>query len=321
MKRTLLAVLLLACVGGCEGDPRWSVAEPSLDRVALSVWASAKDDVWAVGGALGSGGDALIDHFDGTRWSTIPTGTSATLWWVHGIGKNDLWMVGEAGTILHWDGTTLTPSPSGTSKTLYGIWGASDDDLWAVGGRPGQDGVILHFDGNAWTSVPVPVAFVAYFKVWGAAPNDVFVCGEAGTLVHFDGSAWAPIATGLPPSTTLFTVFGRSGSDVYTVGGFGRGVALHYDGAAATPVADPLLDGAGALAGVSVASDGTLLLVGAAGTKLRGKPGALVDDSAEQPSDDLHAAFFIGDEAYVVGGNYLAPAGAARHGVIGRFGR
>jgi hypothetical protein len=297
------------------------VPQPALDRVPLSVWQAAPNDLVAAGGALGSGGDGLLIHYDGASWTQIPTGTQATSWWVFGLSARDVYLVGEMGTILHYDGATVTSMTSGTDRTLYGIWGASANDLWAVGGRPGQDGVLLHKDANGWQVQASPVPFVAYFKVWGSASNDVFVCGEAGTIMHFDGTGWTQQPTGLGVTTTLFTVAGRGPNDVFAVGGAANAVALHYDGHAWTPLPDALLASADRLAGVSEDTDGSVILVGAGGTKLRGKPGALIDDSAELPRDDLHAAWFQNGEIFTVGGNYLAPAGAARHGVVGRYGR
>ncbi len=286
------------------------------------MWAAGPNDVYSSGGALGSGGEGLLVHFDGSAWSTIPLGTTATLWWVFGLGPRDVYLVGEQGTILHWDGSAVTSMTSGTASTLYGIWGTGADDLWSVGGRPGQDGVLLHKDASGWQVLPSPVPFVAFFKIWGVAANDIFLCGEGGTIVHYDGAAWTVQPTGLSSTTTLFTIAGRSHGEVYSVGGFGKAVAMRYDGAAWSPMPDALLANTGSLAGVSVdPHDGTLILVGEGGIKLRGKPGALVDESAEAPHDDLHSAFYLDGELYTVGGNYLAPTGAARHGVIGHYGR
>lgn len=309
--------VLCTLLWGC-GPSRWSATHAS-DRVPLSVWAASPSRAFVSGGALGSGGPALFVRYDGGAWSEIATGTDATLWWVHGLSPTDVWLVGERGTILRWDGRTLTPEPSGTDRTLFGIWGAHAADLWAVGGRPGQDGVLLHRDANGWTVEPVPRAFVAFFKVWGSAAADVFICGEGGTVAHWDGQSWTLQPTGLPDSTTLFTVAGRAPNDVYAVGGFGRAIALHYDGVAWTPIADAVVQKAGSLAGVSVASDGTVVMVGSAGTKLRGRPGAFVDETAAPPRADLHAAFAFPGEAFAVGGNYLAPAPSAREGVIAQF--
>jgi hypothetical protein len=119
-------------------------------------------------------------------------------------------------------------------------------------------------------------------------------------------------------NVTLFTVHGRSRDDVAAVGGFGRGVAIHYDGTRWSAIDDPLLAQVGSLAGVAVAEDGTLAIVGAGGIKLRGKPGALTEDTLDPPRDDLHAAFSLGSSFFSVGGNYLAPPGAVRHGVLAR---
>ena len=49
------------------------------------------------------------------------------------------------------------------------------------------------------------------------------------------------------------------------------------------------------------------MLVGGSGTKLRGRPGAWIDESAFATREDLHAASIVGGEIFTVGGNYLAP--------------
>jgi photosystem II stability/assembly factor-like uncharacterized protein len=319
VKSSLLVTALL--LAACDPTAHWSVQEPDLNRVVLSVSALAPNDAYAVGGALSSGGDGLFLHYDGTTWHPIPVATQATLWWVFARVPNDVYLVGELGTIFHWDGQALSPMVSGTDRTLYGVWGASADDLWAVGGKPGTDGVILHKDPTGWTVQPTPVPFVAFFKVWGTSSSDVFVCGEGGTILHFDGHTWTSQPTGEPASTTLFTVAGRSPTDVYAVGGFGHPVALHYDGTTWSPLSDPALAQASSLAGVSVDPDGSVILVGASGTRLRGHPGSLLDETDFAPRDDLHATAFTHHEIFAVGGNYVSPPGSPRHGVIAHFGK
>jgi photosystem II stability/assembly factor-like uncharacterized protein len=201
------------------------------------------------------------------------------------------------------------------------VWGVSDDDLWAVGGHPDLDGVILHKDAAGWRVVPSPTTTAAYFKVWGAASNDIFICGQGGTILHYDGNGWTAQPTGLDQTVTLFTVAGSSGKDVWTVGGTGVALALHYDGASWTPVNDSVLNDHGGLAGVAVDHDGTALLVGSNGAKLRGRVGALVDETElDRITTDLHAVAFRDGEAFVVGGNYLASCGRMCQGVIGHYG-
>lgn len=307
--------LLLCFLCGCDGA-EWSLLAPDLDRVALSVWASGRE-VYVVGGPLGSAGESLLLQFEGPRFVPIPLGTTTTLWWVFGLPSGARYAVGEQGTVLQFSAASAPVKETTlTDHTLYGIWGADENDLWAVGGQPGKDGVLLHKDTNGWQTVPAPVPFVAFFKVWGSASDDVFVCGEGGTILHYDGKEWAQQSSGLPPSTTLFTVAGRAADDVYAVGGFGQGIMLHYNGRLWQPVDDPALVEVGGLAGVGVDTDGSVVVVGASGTKLRGMPGALQVDSNAPPHDDLHATFIAQGHALAVGGNYLAPPGAVRHGVV-----
>jgi photosystem II stability/assembly factor-like uncharacterized protein len=59
---------------------------------------------------------------------------------VWGSAPNDVWIVGEQGTILHYDGTNWNVSNSGTRTTLRRVLGTAADDVW-VGG---DNGVILH---------------------------------------------------------------------------------------------------------------------------------------------------------------------------------
>ncbi len=200
------------------------------------------------------------------------------------------------------------------------MWGASPDDAWAVGGLPDVDGVILRKDASGWRVIASPTSTGAYFKVWGSSANDVFICGQGGTILHWDGAALAPQPTGLAANVTLFTVHGRAPNDVYAVGGLGSAVVLHYDGTAWTPLADPALAHAPGLAGVSVDGDGTLVVSGANGTLLRGRPGALADESRAVTSEDLHAVSIRGGDVFTVGGNYFAPAPAVRRGVVAHFG-
>jgi hypothetical protein len=311
--------LLLLLVAGCD-QPHWSLVAPDLDRVALSVWGQSPRDAFVVGGPLGSAGDSLFVRYDGASLHPVDVGLQVTLWWVFGLSSSDVYAVGEAGTVLRWDGTALSRLPVPTTDTLFGIWGTSDDDLWAVGGKPDQSGTLLHKDASGWHLITGLPNTEAYFKVWGAAANDVYVCGQGGTILHWDGATFTNQPTGLPPAISLFTVDGRSATDVYAVGGLANAVALHNDGRGWVPVADPALTDAGPLAGVSVAADGSVIFVGGNGEKLRGRPGALQDESSAVTRTDLHTAAIIDGEILAVGGNWLAPAPATRHGVIARYG-
>lgn len=318
--RGALFALVVALVVGCTTEPHWSLPLPALDRAALSVYESAEPPrhAWVVGGALGSGGGALALGYDGARWTRYDVATDATLWWVTEVA-GQAFAVGERGTMLQLPSGAPVQTP--TTSTLYGVWGSDGGTVWVVGGEADLSGVILARRGDgSWIDRTPAGASGAFFKVWGSSDSDVWICGQAGALLHWDGQALTAVDSGVSRTVSLFTVAGRGADDVYAVGGAAGAVALHYDGTRWSPLVEPALADLPGLSGVSVDRDGTAILVGFGGTKLRGRPGALVDESAAATRDDLHAASIVAGEVFAVGGEYLAPAPAARSGVVAHYG-
>jgi hypothetical protein len=83
-------------------------------------------------GSLENGAAPGFCSSDGWCWrNPLPQGNWLNGVW--GSGAGDVWTVGRFGTILHWDGSAWTSIPSGTPATLYGVWGSGAGDVWAVG--------------------------------------------------------------------------------------------------------------------------------------------------------------------------------------------
>ena len=58
-----------------------------------------------------------------------------------GSAKGELWLVGDAGTIVYYNGTTWTRQDDASGVTLRGVWfDAETGGTWIVGDR----GLILH---------------------------------------------------------------------------------------------------------------------------------------------------------------------------------
>ena len=307
--------LAAALLAGCA-SPEWTVLDDALGGVLLSANGDTLDDVWTVGGGLGTPGDALALRRSGDGWENMPTGFTDTLWWVWVSSPTDVFMVGENGRIARWDGSSITTMESGTTSVLYGVWGTSPTDVWAVGGDPfgmGDTDVILHYDGSTWTPATVPMPEgVAFFKVWGTASDDVWVVGQRGQILHWDGAAWSHVAS--PTTAPLFTVHGNTSGEIWIVGG-PPAVILRWDGSAFADVELPAP--ASLLNGVAVAPNGEVLIVGARGTKLwYGADGVWIDDFDAPPAGDLHGAWIGGDHALAVGGNFNSPSGTARMGIL-----
>ena len=187
-------------------------------------------------------------RFDGTAWSEeLETPGIAQLYGVWTSGPDDVFAVGQDPRIVHFDGSSWTyqetncpPSSDGGSCSFSGIWGsgsrtAGPRDVWAVGQEPGNHGIIYHYDGTSW-SESATIASYGLNRVWGSAPDDVFVVGApalgtAAVIMHYDGERWGEMLS--PTDHILWDVHGTGPDNVWAVGGntYERvGVLLHYDG-------------------------------------------------------------------------------------------
>ena len=94
-----------------------------------------------------------------------------------------------------------------------------------------NDGTVLHWDGNAWSSVTNPMSGTQnsdLSSVWGSGLNDVWAVGNpGGTIVHWNGSAWSSVTSTM--NGTQMGVWGSGPNDVWAVGvGVNGGTILHY---------------------------------------------------------------------------------------------
>jgi hypothetical protein len=65
------------------------------------------------------------------RWTASPSsvGRYTSLHSVSGNARDDVWSVGDLGTIVHWDGTAWSTVPSSTTLDLEGVWAHGADDI------------------------------------------------------------------------------------------------------------------------------------------------------------------------------------------------
>ena len=117
-----------------------------------SVTTVSVNDVWAVGTSTNNShiNKTLIEHWDGTRWSVVPSPNGGSsnnfLGEVSAASANDIWTVGAYNNtnnvsltlIEHWNGSkwSIVPSPNFDlgNNYLTGLTVVSTNDVWAVGG-------------------------------------------------------------------------------------------------------------------------------------------------------------------------------------------
>jgi hypothetical protein len=164
-----------------------SVFTPSIGRGANQlngVLALAPNDVWAVGFSTSMAPPkevptaTLIEHFDGTSWSIVPS-------------------------------PNVGPSSIYQSNRLFGLAANSSTDMWAFGSYFAADGsgqqltLLEHWDGTSWTIEPSPnptkksVDFVSDLLFAGVVPSpgNVWIFG-AEDEAPYDATLAIHTATG-----------------------------------------------------------------------------------------------------------------------------
>jgi hypothetical protein len=319
--RSLIPVASIASIASiaavaCRGEdpkpppktaPPWTaVGEAYEPGALLSIWGSGANDVWVAGGELGK---PVVLHFDGAAWTRNDPPVAQQLWWIHGFAGGPIFVAGEGGAIARHTGGTWEVLESGHPDTIFfGIWGAAQNDMWAVG----SGDVVVHYDGTAWTRVRIPYldmkpasAQKNLFKVWGANAKDVVIVGDSGLALHYDGEIWTRVDTGLTGSP-LFTVRGRSATDVWAVGGLGAPALVHWNGTAwaevELPESAPLV-----IQGVWTAPGQPVLVSGHEGWAACRNDDGTWAEIEPVTRDALHAIWGDGQGAFwASGGNIVA---------------
>ena len=210
-----------------------------------AVAAVSTNDIWAVGNVEGDGegplGHTLIEHWNGSRWSVVPSptiGTGGRLTAVAAISPTDAWAIGlytpdisgdQRTLIEHWNGrqwSIVANSFSSFFTEFHGITAISANDVWAVGTYTNGTQVVRN-------------------RTWAIATR------TNGTLVvHWDGKRWSIVPSPNPgqASNALWGVTALSASDMWAVGGYSddtqgqsvdKSLTLHWNGSRWNVVLSP----------------------------------------------------------------------------------
>jgi hypothetical protein len=143
----------------------------------IGIWAAAPNDVWVVG----VGG--IIQHWDGSLWTSSTSGTTKDLRSIWGSGPDDIWVTCTSGTwgdFLHQDGSGSWSVTPGYDPNFFAIWGTAQNDVWAVG----KEGVVWQFNGSAWARQESGCSSQTLYGVWTAADGDVWAVGSGGAILR-----------------------------------------------------------------------------------------------------------------------------------------
>jgi len=213
----------------------WTPDASGATETLEDFWGTSPSDLWVVNSQDGN----PEVHRTGTTWQTVDIGASRPVNGIGGTSAGDIIAVGNVGLILHWNGSAWLDQSVSDLGHLMDVWAAAPNDAWAVGGAYGP--LVFHYDGAAWTKVPVSGSSTsALFGVWGASALDVYAVGDNGSggprILHYDGTSWTDVAS-VPGSGLLNYVWGTASNDVFAVGA--GGLILHYDGTSWSATTSP----------------------------------------------------------------------------------
>lgn len=227
------------------------------------VAAVSATDIWAVGSHIinGTQSQGLALHWNGRRWSVVPTPSTTlgnALVGITAIATNNVWAVGTNGNatlVEHWDGSqwSIVPSrnvPGAEEQILKGVTAVAANDIWAVGSVEPQSGptrtLTEHWDGSQWSIVPSPNPGALNNVLNGTtaiATNNVWAVGYGdgapafGTLTEqWNGSQWQviPSADASGQFNILTAVNAPAADNIWTVGytqnvGLNQTLSEHWD--------------------------------------------------------------------------------------------
>lgn len=320
--RSLSATSLgsLSLLGGACGDPKspepagsWQIVVESESAALMAVHGTSERDVWAVGADDGSG--PLVLSWDGRDWERHDSGLSGDLWWVQALDDGSVLMAGSDAHVVKYEEGEFDrlPSPGLGKHIVFGLWASRADDIYAVGSAAGRNGFIWHYDGEQWTQLALPPDIPQ--DDYRDIPALFKVWGRSGDDVWVVGGQGVVLhgnaADGfsLVESDTRATLFTVHGSDTQTVivGGGGTGTLLQAVDDAEFEEATP--NRAGLLQGVHATDDGAIWAVGVGGTVYHERGGEWEDVDTELPvtAESLHAVWVDPQGGvWVVGGNVLS---------------
>jgi len=193
------------------------------DATLFGIWGSSATNVIAVGGdPEDPDTSGEIWRYDGANWTAEdlaginPDGVPV-LWKAWGRGANEVYVVGERGTILRYDGAAWTQLASPTTRTIFTVHGNSERVV-ACGGR--TSGVIVELRNGAFEDV-TPAGALQMNGTYVPSMGDAVTVGLEGAVAFGDASTWAVDETSptLDLNVSYHAAWGDPAGGIWAVGG------------------------------------------------------------------------------------------------------
>lgn len=181
-----------------------------------------------------------------------PDGTSGEQTWHVDVsgGHNGKAAYNGSYTTVSW--LKLKPA-LGYINTLRSVAALSPSDAWAAGwyctsscySVPVFHGLMLHWNGAAWSRVSIPrLVGLSLSGVTALSPTNAWAVGgyeDGGVILHWNGTAWSKAAS-LNSIAGLSAISARSANNAWAVGyglGLATTVTVHWNGTRWSEVKSP----------------------------------------------------------------------------------
>ncbi|MEZ4264865.1 MAG: IPT/TIG domain-containing protein [Myxococcota bacterium] len=246
-------------------DGAWTL-ESTLNEVDLNaVWAPSPDRVLAVGAA------GRIMQRSAAGWTQQTSGTTATLRAIAGRADDDIYVVGDGGTVRRWGGLAWHPVD------------APADDFYAAATAPGQPLLVAgalrlrSLDAQGGWKIEGPPWLQEVRGLWAHSDGRALAVGRHGRIAQRSAEGvWSPVQSGSTADLAAVIVHPVT-DEVVIVGAAGTVLTGALTGAGAFASVDVGVQDD--LTAAAVMADGSLVVVGDNGRALRRVGGVWVEDA------------------------------------------
>ena len=172
----------------------------------------------------------LVAIWNGTQWAEYRNDyflargdTVYPLRSVWGSNSNDVWAVGDQGTIIHWDGSEWQKVDAGIATRITAIWGTSQNEIYIVP-ISGVRSSLYKFDGSLWNKLFDDIGIYST-TLWSTKSGNLIIGGTS--LLEYDGSILRSINIA-GRTRGIVKVRGSNINNIFTAGDFGE--ITHFDG-------------------------------------------------------------------------------------------
>ena len=183
------------------------------------IWGSSPTEIWA-GGEV-TGGTAIMRHYNGTTWTAVDTGVSAsTVNAVYTSGPDFIYACGleifSGGLLLRWNGVSWGKVTSQSADELRAFWGKGRSSLLVVGDL---GSVVRYDDPVGWTYVNKTNNVANLYAITADAQGTAYVVGDNGTVYTLPAPYNAAGLTVYTSTTRLFRSISIGSNGIGWVGG------------------------------------------------------------------------------------------------------